>query len=412
MLNAQATRIYCSPRVLRQPSSYRSAASESFAATLSRSLSQPVALSATSPLVQTSSLLGGATAGSSGYAIKAPLTTATQASPSPFDPTASWSDPLEAEPISTYQGDRFTQRITLGDAQYVGNDIEQFHFAHIIEKDGLYYAYFIDHGDGSDNDVGLATSRDGIKWDYQGKVLTKGDDFDALQASFPDVQYDKDGGTWYMLYEGKSSENDVNSVCLATSNDGVNWNKQGPVISPGDAGEVSDVDVGTPTMFKEDGVWHVYFHTYAEDGRVRIGYASGPELDQLTVRQGALLDVDASGIEGGTVGARSNVVKAGDWYYMAYEVCSPTKEFEGAQWGTNLARAASPDGPWEKMDGPLISRATTGFGQDGPELVARDDGVYLYVREGGNRTQMRKLTGLETMGEVSTAHQQSATVSA
>ncbi len=409
MLNAQATRIICTPRVLPHAPSARTTAAGvagGFASTLAKALAKPRALAAGSPLVDPRSLFGGS-ATVSGFTMNLPAPVGTRPTPAPFDPSGSGAQPLDSDPISTYQGDRFSQRIELGQPVYVGNNIDQFHFPHIIQKDGTYYAYFIDHSDGSPNDVGLATSKDGVNWDYKGKVLKKGEQFDALQASFPAVQYDRDTDTWYMLYEAKAAEDDVNSVCLATSKDGLSWTKQGPVIQPGDAGEISDVDVGTPTMFKENGTWNVYFHTYADDGRVRIGYASGPSLDRLQVRQGAILDVDPSGIEGGTVGARSNVVKAGGWYYMAYEVCSPTKEFSDAQWGTNLARAKSPDGPWEKMDGPLISRDTPGFGEDGPELVARDDGVYLYLREGGNRTQMRKLTGLGATGAVAAAHQQS-----
>jgi beta-xylosidase len=259
----------------------------------------------------------------------------------------------------------------------------------------VYYAYFIDHSGGSQNDVGLATSTDGINFSYQGKVLKKGESYDQLQASFPDVQYDQGSKTWYMLYEAKSAQGDVNSVCLATSSDGRHWDKRGPVISPGQAGEMSEVDVGTPTFSKDGDQWNVYFHGLAKDGRVRIGHASGTDLANLTVDQGAALDVDASGPQSGTVGARSNVVKQGGWYYMAYECSTAAKDFGQAQWGTALARSRTPSGGWEKLDtGPIIANPKTGYGFDGPELSQQDGRLYLYYRMGGNGTSRQEITGL------------------
>jgi hypothetical protein len=298
--------------------------------------------------------------------------------------------------ISSYGGDYFSQDVSLGAAQPVGQNIFQFHFPHMVQKDGTYYAYFIDHSQGSSNDVGLATSTDGVNFSYQGKVLEKGASYDAKQASFPDVQYDAQSKTWYMLYEGKADKGDVNSVCLATSTDGRQWTKQGAVIKPGAAGEMSAVDVGTPTFFKENGTWNVYFHGLAQDGRVRTGYASGADLQHLKVKQGALLDVDQEGMQAGTVGDRSNVVKVGQYYYMAYETSSAQADFGKASWGTSLARSTRPDGGWEKLAGaPLVSNPQKGFGSDGPELSVQDGRLYLYTRTTGNGTVRQELTGLD-----------------
>lgn len=312
--------------------------------------------------------------------------------------------------ISTYHSSRFQAGVKVGQRQDVNADVEQFHFPHLVQKDGLTYAYFIDHSHGSENDVGLAVSKDGVNFQYQGKVLRKGPEgFDAEMASFPAVQYDGETNTWYMLYEAKADHDDLNQVCLATSPDGRNWTKHGPVIKPGDAGEISAVDVGTPTMFKENGQWHVYFHTLAKDGRVRMGYAHGQDLEHLSVKQGPLLDVDSQGIEGGTVGARSNVVKVGDFYYMAYEVCSPDTDFHRAQWGTNLARAANPGGPWFKMaGGPVLVNDRPGMGMDGPELSLQDGKLYLYYRHGANATARVELSGLGDSSSMYLAHQADA----
>lgn len=56
----------------------------------------------------------------------------------------------------------------------MGEDIYQFHFPHMVQKDGTYYAYFIDHSGGSHSDVGLATSSDSRNWSKQGPVIQPG----------------------------------------------------------------------------------------------------------------------------------------------------------------------------------------------------------------------------------------------
>ena len=303
--------------------------------------------------------------------------------------------------ISTWSGNSFSMEgLSASGEEQVGTDVESFHNVSFVEKDGVTYAYFVDHNDDSMYDVGLATSTDGVNFEYQGKVLTKGDSFDSEMASFPSVTYDEESGEWTMLYESEN-ETGYNCICLATSDDGVNWDKQGEVIWPGDAGDISAVDVGTPTMFKEDGVWHVYFHAHSDDGRTRIGYASGTDLTDLTVQEQAIIDVDASGSENQTVGNRSSVFKSGDYYYMFYEV-SENNYFstDTAQWGINLARAESPDGPWEKYDGgPIVSNPEYGYGYDGPEVLADGDDLYLYYRTEGNTTTRTLITGLDGWGD-------------
>ncbi|MBI4800809.1 MAG: hypothetical protein HY794_19140, partial [Desulfarculus sp.] len=64
--------------------------------------------------------------------------------PGAYRPEAGQEDVVEAsglpEAISTYGGDYFNQEVSLSPAQSVGGNIFQFHFPHIIEKDGTYYA--------------------------------------------------------------------------------------------------------------------------------------------------------------------------------------------------------------------------------------------------------------------------------
>lgn len=306
-----------------------------------------------------------------------------------------WGGEALPQAAAIWQGGTFAlEGLTTGEVEQVGGDIFQFHNAKFVQKDDTIHAYFIDHSQGQFN-VGLATSTDGADWEYQGTVLQRGEDYDSAIASFPTVSYDEASGQWTMLYQGQD-EAGADTICLATSEDGLSWDKQGPIIEPGDAGWVSAVDVGTPTLYNDNGAWHVYFHALAEDGRVRIGHASGEDLTELTVDEGAVLDVDASGAETQTVGNRSNIFQSGDYYYMVYEAsANDTYAAGSAQWSLNLARAESLDGPWEKLsDGPLISNPEAGFGYDGPEVLQTNGETWVYFRGEGNTTWRFQLEGL------------------
>jgi predicted GH43/DUF377 family glycosyl hydrolase len=305
-----------------------------------------------------------------------------------------WGEESLPMAVTSFQGERFAMEgLSAGEAQQVGGDIFQFHNPKFVEKDGTIHAYFIDHSEDDQFNVGLATSQDGVSWEYQGKVLTKGEEFDSEIASFPAVAYDQASETWYMLYQGRNAANE-DTICLATSADGREWEKHGPVIQPGDAGWVSAVDVGTPTLHKEGDTWHVYFHALAEDGRVRMGHASGGDLAGLSVDEGAVLDVDSEGAESQTVGNRSRIFQRDGWYYMVYEsAANDTYSKDGATWGLNLARAQSLDGPWQKLDGPLLQNPDNGFGHDGPEVLEADGGLYVYYRGEENTTWRVKLEG-------------------
>ncbi len=310
----------------------------------------------------------------------------------------------------------FDHAIATGSAAQVGATVEGFHFPHFAWDGATIRGWFIDHSGGSQNDVGAVTSPDGVNFTYGGKVLRKSEWYDREQASFPAVIYVD--GTWHMLYEGKANVEDINSVCWATSSDGVSWAKRGPVVRPDDlparllmpnvatpGADYADVDVGTPTLYHDGGLWHVWYHmTKREPWSVRMGYASGASLDALTCQTTPFLDL-AEPFETGTVGARSSVVKLGNWYYMAYEWATSLpisaersgpfadQKFDTSWWGTSLLRSAYLDRGWKRWAGnPLLRNPVVGFGYDGPELLLDGDRLYLYYRGEGNTTWRTRLT--------------------
>jgi len=103
-----------------------------------------------------------------------------------------------------------------------------------------------------------------------------------------------------------------------------------------------------------------------------------------------ILKTAPTGWDSGTVGRRSRILKEGAFYYMAYEG-STDAPFDKAQWSTGLARSVDLVA-WEKAPANPVIPVKNGFGNDGPELVAWNGQLILYVRGDANGTDRYVLT--------------------
>jgi hypothetical protein len=207
--------------------------------------------------------------------------------------------------------------------------------------------------------------------------------WDDRIASFPGAW--KDGDTWYLVYEGASEDPTLSrgDIGLATSTDGKTFTKfpGNPILRHNKTGWEA-ANVGTPSLFKESGIWYLFCHGY--DFKVcQIGVASGKSLSELTKSPAnPVLPVnpDATAWDSGTTGRRSAIVKEGDYYYFAYEGSTP-KPFDQSKWSSGLARTKNLTGAWTKCpNNPLIPQTLGGMNNDGPELVRIGDRWYMYVR--------------------------------
>ena len=131
-----------------------------------------------------------------------------------------------------------------------------------LKHDGTYYAYY--HGSQYSSvadgfQIGLATSEDGVHWTkYSGNPIIRSgvDEFDLRSAWDPQVIVDE--GTWWMYYAGMGSS--IN-VCMATSNDGINWTKSSgnPILNSSlSEGVWNGLDVRPKGVFKEGGIYRMY----------------------------------------------------------------------------------------------------------------------------------------------------------
>eukprot|EP00775_Hariotina_reticulata_P008734 gene8734-8914_t len=112
--------------------------------------------------------------------------------------------------------------------------------------------------------VGLATSRDGFNWVKQGPVFEGGPagSFDAVGAAACQVVRDPDSKRFLMFYEAVAADG-IRSIGVATSADGrSSWQRYpAPVLAPPDSPTAWDAgSVGTPcAVAMAAGKWRLYY---------------------------------------------------------------------------------------------------------------------------------------------------------
>lgn len=130
-------------------------------------------------------------------------------------------------------------------------------------------------------EVGLARSRDGIKWVKQGKCVFSGPrpSFEAMGIGARQVIPSPEGkeGSYIMFYEGISAEG-KKSIGLAKSSNGLwEWERvgEGPILSPSEEeGFWDNWSIGSPSIVEMgDGKWRLYYVGEGKDGVRALGMA-------------------------------------------------------------------------------------------------------------------------------------------
>ncbi|KAL5123314.1 hypothetical protein HKD37_02G003930 [Glycine soja] len=128
--------------------------------------------------------------------------------------------------------------------------------------------------------VGIARSRDGIRWVKLGKIMGGGKvgSFDEFGVMNPCVTRNRSGGNYVMTYEGVAADG-RRSIGLAVSPDGLKeWARlqDEAILKPSDQGCWDDKDVGSPCLVEMDtegDEWRLYYRGVGNGGRVGIGMA-------------------------------------------------------------------------------------------------------------------------------------------
>ncbi|RDX89361.1 hypothetical protein CR513_28919, partial [Mucuna pruriens] len=132
--------------------------------------------------------------------------------------------------------------------------------------------------------VGIARSRDGIRWVKLGKIMGggKGGSFDEFGVMNACVTRNRSGGNYVMAYEGVAADG-RRSIGVAVSPDGLKeWVRlqDEVVLEPSDLGCWDDKGVGSPCLVEMDtegNEWRLYYRGVGNGGRVGIGMAVSEE---------------------------------------------------------------------------------------------------------------------------------------
>lgn len=196
-----------------------------------------------------------------------------------------------------------------------------------MEEENKLYMYF--HGE--NNTTRLATSEDGIHFDYEKAVVTTADFDDVSETSYARVfkyTIPEKGNKYIMLLMGNNNGN--RRIYLAWSNDGKEWEtKRTPIISPIKTDSFDHKgNLSGAYYFPWEGRHYVAVH--AGDGHQYI-VEVGENFD-LAIHHGAFNKATSEDPDYGRVASRS-FLQEGNTVYMYYEV--------GQRGSTKIALAKS-----------------------------------------------------------------------
>lgn len=126
----------------------------------------------------------------------------------------------------------------------------------ILIENGTYRMWYGGLGKDGHDRIHYAESKNGIEWKKRGIVLQ---DKTANHVNDPSIVRVKDQ---YFMYYTVAGAGVTDRIDVATSGDGIKWQRQGTAVSPGNPGEWDGLLVGRPSVLFEDGQFKMWY-----DGR-------------------------------------------------------------------------------------------------------------------------------------------------
>lgn len=158
---------------------------------------------------------------------------------------------------------------TLGEWDAAGE-----HAPFILEEGGVYKMWYEGNQAGVPRQLGFASSTDGIVWvKYAGNpVLPAGPEtYDNQVAGHGSVLHE--GGIYKLWYHAVGDSGVI--IAYATSPDGLNWTKQGPVLLPNPSSW--DKGLWGPSVIKKDGLYWMWYSAGGTSNPPAIGAATSPD---------------------------------------------------------------------------------------------------------------------------------------
>ena len=211
------------------------------------------------------------------------------------------------------------------------------------------------------------------KWvDYQGNPILSVQDIPYYTLAVDQAQVMYENGKFKIWFENlyNSGHGDIG---YAESNDGLTWriNTNNSVLTAGQIGSWDDYTVGLGFIFKENGIYKLYYAGMQEPhtGKRQIGFAISTDgIHWEKYSNPVLLSTNSQYF----LGVHS-VLKINNIYYMYYEASSE-KDYK-----FNLNLATSSDGlHWTKYENNpiLIADQTWEEGSIGYATIVQSDNVY------------------------------------
>jgi len=230
---------------------------------------------------------------------------------------------------------------------------------YIVQDGDLFYMFYWGLN-GTNTEIGYATSYDQIHWtkSVSNPVLSySAGEWDDYVVNKPVII--ENGDQWYMYYIGATATDSGKvGLAIADSLNGI-WTKYGssPILSFGvEAVGDTSIDILTCSITKTGDTYYMYYSAQNKNDFVyRIYYATSTDGISWT-KKGKVLDVGASGaFDDGWIGS-GNIIKVGDYYIMAYNAGSTTPsafDLEPSPSGIGLAYSTDLIS-WTKYSYPIL----------------------------------------------------------
>jgi predicted GH43/DUF377 family glycosyl hydrolase len=160
----------------------------------------------------------------------------------------------------------------------------------------------------------LATSQDGVKWEKRGRVLSpSGWEGDEIAANGSALVVGEEILYWYQA-------GNPLKIALARSNDGVSWRKQPEaVVQTGPLGSFDERGVADPDVIRIGGEFYLFYLGQDRARRQRLGVArSSDGVSWEKLRSNPILELGATGAFDENGLGEPAVWSSGGSYWMLY----------------------------------------------------------------------------------------------
>lgn len=236
---------------------------------------------------------------------------------------------------------------------------------------GSMYLMYYSGNDGSIMRIGLATSSDGLAWTkYGGNPILSASSWEGWWVVGPSVIFDGSiYKMWYTGYDGSHAPSGYQRIGYATSSDGITWTKNSnPVLDVGNTGDWDSLYVSHCTVIHYGSLYQMWYGggNYTGPDHSRIGHATSNDgINWQKDPNNPVLDLGSDGAFDKWSTNHPTVVSIGSTLKMWYSghdgtnlVSSPTYYVRIGL--ATLEEIAPPTPPLSASIGPLSASINAG----------------------------------------------------